>query len=250
LMRKGDCQRIGHLKHTILPGGDLSAKYPAKTALAILASCGLPWDYRLACVQAVDREERTILEAQLERGLNCVLSSSVGRLFDAVSSILDLCHINDFESHAALVLEDLATRWMEETLADRLDEGCEQPRYTFAVQKDRDPFLIDPTPVLKDIVRDVLEGVDFEQIAFEYHVAWANVIADISEWMRLVASNRDIGITGGVFQNSLLAHLTRHLLSRRGIVLLMHRRLTPNDGSLGVGQAWVRAESIRRRSSR
>ena len=249
-MRDGVCRRIGHLKHALLPGGDLCAKHPAKTALAMLVSCGLAWDSRLACVRAVDHEERVVLAAQLERSLNCVLSSSMGRLFDAISSILDLRHLNDFESHAALALEGLGTRWMERGLPNRWDAGDGPKRYSFAFQKDRDPFLIDPTPVLKNIVRDVLDGVNFEQIAFEYHVAVATVIADISEWVKREGENREIGITGGVFQNSLLVHLTRQMLNRRGIIPWTHQRLTPNDGSLGVGQAWVRAESIRRRSSK
>jgi hydrogenase maturation protein HypF len=255
LIRDGECRRIGHLKHTLLPAGDLCAKHPAKTALAMLVSCGLAWDSRLASVRAVDHEERTVLAAQLERGLNCVLSSSMGRLFDAISSILDLCHHNDFESHAALSLEGLGTRWMERGGPKRWDAGSGPRMYEFAVQKDRDPFLIDPTPVLKNIVQDVLDGVNFERIAFEYHMSVATVIADISEWVRREGGrreggNREIGITGGVFQNSLLVHLTRQMLNRRSIIPWTHQRLTPNDGSLGVGQAWVRAESLRRRSSK
>lgn len=255
LIRDGECRRIGHLKHTLLPAGDLCAKHPAKTALAMLVSCGLAWDSRLASVRAVDHEERTVLAAQLERGLNCVLSSSMGRLFDAISSILDLCHHNDFESHAALSLEGLGTRWMERGGPKRWDAGSGPRMYEFSVQKDRDPFLIDPTPVLKNIVQDVLDGVNFERIAFEYHMSVATVIADISEWVRREGGrreggNREIGITGGVFQNSLLVHLTRQMLNRRSIIPWTHQRLTPNDGSLGVGQAWVRAESLRRRSSK
>ena len=250
LMRDGECRRLGHLKHTLLPGGDLCARYPAKTALAMLAACGLAWDSRLACVQAVAREERVVLDAQLERGVNCILSSSMGRLFDAISSILDLCHVNDFESHAALSLEDMATRWMEARRSEDWVSDFGLTRYAFSIQSECDPFLIDPTPVLTSIVRDVLDAVDFQQIAFDYHVALARAIADMSQSLKLDGPNRVIGLTGGVFQNSLLVFLTRKMLSSRGIVPWTHQRLTPNDGSLGVGQAWVRAESVCMRSSK
>jgi len=94
-MHDGICRRIGHLKHLLLPGGDICARHPVKTALATLASCGLAWDSRLACVQAVDKKERTFLAVQLERRANCILSSSMGRLFDAIASILGVCHINE-----------------------------------------------------------------------------------------------------------------------------------------------------------
>lgn len=250
IMRDGVCRRIGHLKHMLLPAGDLCARYPAKTALAMLASCGLAWDSRLACVQAVDAEERTFLSAQLERGINCILSSSMGRLFDAIASILGICHVNEFESHAALSLEDLATRWMGGEVLERVEHGCMRPRYEFSIQRDRAPFQIDPSPVLKHIVCDVLDGVDLRQIAFEYHLALAKAIAGISEWVQLGGARREIGLTGGVFQNSLLVHLTRKMLLGQGIIPWTHQRLSPNDGSLGVGQAWMRSEALFRRSTR
>jgi|GEM_PF-3454401 len=124
--------------------------------------------------------------------------------------------------------------------SERWEHACGRPRYEFLIQRDRSPFLIDPTPVLKHIVCDVLDGVDLRQIAFEYHMALANAIAGISERVQLDGSRREVGLTGGVFQNSLLVHLTRKMLSSQGIVPWTHQRLSPNDGSLGLGQAWMK----------
>jgi len=226
-----DFERLGQLRYTPLPGGDAAIRKPYRQALAMLWANDLPWDDRLAAVRACDEQEQALLRRQLENGLNCVSTSSVGRLFDAVASLAGVRQAVSYEAQAAIELECNATP----------DEG--EP-YRFAIESG-DVVRLDPRPVLERVVDDALSGVDGGAIATRLHRGLADALVRTAELASARTGLRDVALTGGVFQNTLLLTLATEGLREAGFHVLTHRRVPANDGGLALGQAMVGIASAR-----
>jgi hydrogenase maturation protein HypF len=223
----GDFERVGHLTAVPLPGGDTAIRRPCRTALAHLWAAGIDWSEDLPPAGAVTPGERAVLRRQLERGTGCVETSSMGRLFDAVSSLLGLRHHATYEAEAALCLQ-----WAAE---DALNLGVPTVRYRFELVGDE----LDPCPMLRTIAADLRRGADTGAMAAGFHVAVAQLIGDVAERERARRSLDVVALSGGVFQNSLLLGLARQELEARHFGVLTHRVVPPNDGGLALGQAAI-----------
>ena len=222
----GDFHRAGHLGYVPLPGGDSAVRHPARVALAHLRAAGVPWDERLPSVRALDADARQVLAWQLEHNVRCVPTSSMGRLFDAVSSLIGLRHVVTFEAQAAMELE-------AEAASHR--GGC--PTYAFGVGNG----LIDARPVVRAIVGDVADGCATSSAALGFHHAIADMVGTVAERLAETTGIGQVALSGGVFQNALLAGLTGDRLARAGLEVLTHRSVPPNDGGLALAQAVVAA---------
>ncbi|OUD05128.1 carbamoyltransferase HypF [Streptomyces swartbergensis] len=217
-------RRYAHLAPAPLPGGDAGVANPCRSALARLWAAGLPWDPGLPCVKACAPDELTLLQRQLERGLACVATSSMGRLFDAVSSLVGVCHRAGYEAQAALELEAAAaSAWDAETSA-----------YAFA-----DP--LDPAPVLGALVADLRRGTPAPVLAARFHRAVARAVAEICRRARRDTGLATVALSGGVFANALLEEECTRLLADDGFSVLRHGEVPPNDGGLALGQLVVAA---------
>jgi hydrogenase maturation protein HypF len=216
--------RAAHLRYIALPGGDATIHKPYRSALAHLWAAGIEWMSDLAPVRAVPDAERRVLERQLQRNVFCVPTSSMGRLFDAVSSLLGLRHTVSYEAQAAIELE---------VVAGAASAGGTS--YRFTLEDD----LIDPRPVLRAIVADLRDGRQVGDIACGFHVAVARLIADSAQRVRSLTGIDCVALSGGVFQNVLIARLARTELARRHFTVLTHRLVPPNDGGLALGQAVI-----------
>jgi hydrogenase maturation protein HypF len=214
-----------------LPGGDATIRKPYRAALAHLWAAGVPWAPDLAPAAMATDEERAVIERQLEREIQCVRSSSMGRLFDAVSSLLGVRHIVSYEAQAAIELETIA--------AGHLGDAR---HYRFGVRDDE----IDPTPVLRAIVADLRGGCPVGTVAAGFHVAVARLIGDLAETVRRQTGIVQVALSGGVFQNVLLVGLARAELTGRDLGVLTHRLVPPNDGGLALGQMAVAAHGAAR----
>jgi hydrogenase maturation protein HypF len=171
-----------------------------------------------------------VLERQLERQVHCVPTSSMGRLFDAVSSLLDLRHDAAYEAQAAMELQ-----WTAEAALAR-DPGA--PRsYRFGWSGHE----VEPAPVLRALVADRRAGVDAGAMAAGFHAAVAGLVADTADAARARTGIDVVALSGGVFQNTLLLSLARRELEARHLKVLTHRQLPANDGGLALGQAAVAA---------
>ncbi|MCA2266832.1 carbamoyltransferase HypF, partial [Mycobacterium marseillense] len=162
---------------------------------------------------------------QLETGTGCVPCSSMGRLFDAVASLLGVRHRIDYEGQAAIELE---------ALAESVGHRCTLPSLPLAVRPDG---VIDPVPMVQTMVSALYAGTPPAVLAAAFHRAVAIAVAEVVA--QVAGGTRLVGLTGGVFQNVLLLSVCRELLQRNGFEVLTHHIVPPNDGGLALGQATV-----------
>jgi hydrogenase maturation protein HypF len=207
-------ERFAHVPYVPLAGGDASVKTPARTALSHLRAAGLPWDGDLPCVRAFTPSELKVLDRQLERGLNCVDSSSMGRLFDAIAALIGVRQRVTYEGQAAMELESLC--------------GEATRHYNFDT-------------LLPGIIEDLHAGVPTAQIATGFHDAIARWIFDRCLDARDASGLTLVALTGGVFQNTTLLRRSVSLLRATGFEVLVHRKVPAHDGGLALGQAYLAA---------
>jgi hydrogenase maturation protein HypF len=219
-------QRLAQLKYVPIVGGDVSVLRPYRMALSHLRAAGLPWTEDLPPVRACPPAERRVLERALQTGLSCAPTSSMGRLFDAVSALAGVRQVVAYEAQAAIELEGLAR-----------DASTGTRRYGFDVDTTRPTAVIDPAPVLAAIVADLGTGAPAAVIGARFHRAVADLIVELSAVAGSPAPT--IALSGGVFQNALLLRLALTGLHDRGLRVITHRQVPPNDGGIALGQLMV-----------
>jgi len=225
-------ERVGHLKYVPLPGGDATIRKPYRAALSHLWAAGIEWASDLEPVRVAPDEELAVLERQLQRGVFCVPTSSMGRLFDAVSSLLGIRHTVSYEAQAAIDLEAIAVDAPLESEAP-----CD---YRFGTAAgEHGTGEVDAGPVLQAIVDDLRRGRPVGVIASGFHVAVARLVADTAESVRGRSGIGTVALSGGVFQNVFLVAQTRRQLDGRGFRVITHGVVPPNDGGLALGQVAV-----------
>ena len=219
-------QRLVHLKYVPLAGGDISVLRPYRMALAHLWAAGLPWDPDLPPVKACPTDERRVLRHQLETGLTCAPTSSMGRLFDAVSALVGVRQTVAYEAQAAIELEGLSRN---------ADGGATD--YAFDIDTAQLPAVIDAAPVLAAIIRDLRAGERAGAIGARFHRAVAQLIVDLA--VSAAPETQTVALSGGVFQNALLLRLALKGLHNKGFQVITHRQVPPNDGGIALGQLLV-----------
>ncbi|UUN30948.1 carbamoyltransferase HypF [Streptomyces sp. FIT100] len=228
--------RHAHLAYVPLPGGDAAVERPYRMAIAHLRAAGIARTPGLPCTEACLPGELDLLERQLERNLNCLPTSSMGRLFDAISSLAGVCHRAGYEAQAAIELEGAALH----------AAGADDDRYTFALRphgQDGDaPLSADPAPLLAAAADDVRAGTPAALIAARFHSAVARLVRTVCGTARERHGLDVVLLTGGVFANTLLSSACALGLREDGFTVLRHHRIPPNDGGLALGQLVVAAQ--------
>ncbi len=223
-------QRVAHLRTFRLPGGDAAAREPRRTALSLLFELFGPAVFSrtdLAPVQTFSPSERAILQTLLERGYQAPLTSSVGRLFDAVASLVGLRQINVFEGQAAMELEFAL-------------DGCATDEAYPAPLSSDSPRQADWGPMIAQILADTAAGVSPCLISARFHNTLA---AWIVQAARQVGLGRVV-LTGGCFQNRYLTERAVRALRQAGFEAYWHQQVPPNDGGIALGQMAVVGASI------
>jgi hydrogenase maturation protein HypF len=218
-------QRAYHLEYFPLPGGDASIKKPARTALALLWSLGLEWDDRLESVKEFCAEDRVTLRAQLEKKINTPMTSSMGRLFDAVAALAGGRQKVNYEAQAAIEFE---------ALADESESGA----YPFELNQSQ----VQVRGVLEALIKDVMAGVHISKISARFHNGLAELVHEAAVDLKKKSGINEVALSGGVWQNITLLRRTSSLLREAGFAVYIHREVPTNDGGLSLGQAVIAAK--------
>jgi hydrogenase maturation protein HypF len=216
--------RIAHFKPVPLPGGDRAAREPWRMALAYLREAYGEKIPALPSLEKVNRKTRDLVLKMVSSGINSPLTSSCGRLFDAVSYLAGLAPVEvEFEAEAPLRLEAVSRRNIKAS-------------YPYEFLTDREPWQLSFTATIREIVRDVLRRTPPEKIGAAFHLTLAEAIASVCERVRELHGVATVALVGGVFLNKTLLSLTSRILQKKGFQVLRPRQYSPNDESISLGQ--------------
>lgn len=213
-------ERVGHLRPFPLPGGEVAIREPRRSA------CGLLWALRGAgapppgLASAFEGPDWDLLQTMLAKDLHSPVTSSIGRLFDAVAALVGLQARHGFEGQAAMALEFAAGNRAEPSYPWHLKDG-----------------IADPAPLVDAVLSDLAAGRDAAFVSARFHASLADLAL---AWARL-GGLADVMLTGGCFQNALLTARVRARLEGAGFRVHRHRLFPPNDGGISLGQAAVAA---------
>ncbi len=229
-------RRGAHLRYVGMPGGDRCIREPWRMALAYLTDSEAeiaPFEARFL------HGDLLILKRMIARGINTQITSSSGRLFDAVASLAGVRDRVSYEGQAAVELEWLASQSppgedypFDLNLPDR--EGTLQA-----------PMVVDTRPLIRAVAEDVVGGIPVPQIARRFHSTIVSMIAAVCGRLRSATGIDVVVLSGGVFMNVLLTSEVVARLASDGFRVHRHRLVPPNDGGLSLGQLAIAAACTR-----
>ena len=228
LVNETSFQRVGHFRRFKIPGGEAAIKEPKRTALGLLYEVfgeRLFEQCTIAPIQQFTQDELSVLRQMLRRGINSPETSSVGRLFDAVASILGLRHEVTFEGQAALLLE---------FAQGEITSEC----YDCIVRK-AEMLVADWEPMIEQVLADIEQRVPVERIARKFHNTLVEVIVEMAHRIE----QEKVVLTGGCFQNKYLLERAVERLEAEGFQPYWHQRVPPNDGGIALGQVFAAVRS-------
>jgi len=222
-------ERVGHLECVPMPGGAAAIERPYRMAFSyiftLLGEKALKQE--LPFLRDINRFEKEVMRQQIEKGINCPLTSSCGRLFDGVSALLGIRGRVDYEAQAAVELEMAAP-----------DETDEAEAYPFSIVEQDGVKIVKLKELFEAIIHD-MGRLPVATISLRFHYTVAKMIAGMC---RLIANERSlhkVALSGGVFQNRLLLRLTVAALEKEGFEVLTHSLVPTNDGGISLGQAVI-----------
>jgi hydrogenase maturation protein HypF len=232
-------ERAGHFLPVALPGGAQAMREPWRNAIAhLLAAFGDEWRERVADtpVAALFEGKQTgVVEQMIAKGLNAPLSSSAGRLFDAVAAMLGICADRQhYEGQAAMEMEALA--------ADHLPLTGAYP--SVSVERDG-KIVLSWAPLWEALLEDLARGYESVVIAGRFHAGLAETLGNTAISIAQSEGTRRIALSGGVMQNRALTEMLHARLRHEGFDVLVQSRVPANDGGLSLGQAAIAAMSSR-----
>ncbi|MFZ5875625.1 MAG: carbamoyltransferase HypF [Nitrospirota bacterium] len=217
-------RRIGHLRRFRLPGGESAVREPRRAALGVLVELfgndAVEHD-TLPPLASWPASQRALLARTATRGVNAPWTSSAGRLFDAVASLIGIRQVATFEGQAAMELEFAA------------QESTDRDAYPVAVIDQDGVAVVDWEPLVRAMLDDAARGEAVAVMARRFHDALADAIVAVA----IRAGERRVALTGGCFQNRCLTERATARLTASGFLVYRHRLVPPNDGGLAVGQA-------------
>ena len=231
LCERAASRRVAHFRVLPMPGGERAVHEPWRMALSHLLDAELDLD---ALPSGVDRRAVRVVSRMVERDFNCPRTSSVGRLFDAVSALCGIRLSSSYEGQAAIELEWAATR------APRPSEASPYP-YQIARSAGGGPLVVDTRPLIHALLADLRSGLTAAGVARRFHVTLAAIFCELCVTLRLEHGLSRVVLAGGVFANALLVQeLEARLTAQRFHVYRSHA-YPVGDGGLSLGQLAIAA---------
>ena len=244
LCEGGSFLRAGHLEETELAGGDSSAKDAGLTALCHLYQAGCELSKGKTENYRPEEELREkMVRAAVSNHINTEKSSSVGRLFDAVSALLGIREYNSYEGECAIALENAAARAIEKNAAP--------PELYFPIREEEEILLADRKEIIRKIFRETRAAKTWykeeeraEALALGFHEAVSCMVLEMCRRIRERFHEDKVALSGGVFANVILQERCRSLLEEQGFRVYVNEQVPGNDGGIALGQAWLAAERL------
>jgi len=219
-------KRIGHFEYVPMPGADKATQEPFRMAISYLYQAFGEGVYRLN-IGFINKHQINLAEFITLGKLKPILTSSVGRLFDAVSAILGICDRITYEAQAAIRLQMFAERSKTST------------SYVFDIFDDGNMLIVNSNKVMEQIVWDLKNYISREDIARKFHNGLAHAVERACVAVHSNTKTNTVCLCGGVFQNKLLLELTAGRLRNKKFVVFFNEVLPANDGSISLGQAAI-----------
>ena len=228
----GSFKRMAHLQYLPLAGGDMAVKKPYRTAAGYLMALigeealgmGLPF------LTHVEPMELDVIRKQIGHHLNSPLTSSCGRLFDAVSALIGVRSEVQYDAQAAIELEMLAHGL-----------PAEKGEYPFSVSIREGVRVVGLEELFRAMIPEVLSKTSPGRIAARFHNTVARMVSSVCRDISIETGLTKVALSGGVFQNRLLLREAIDLMEGEGLTVLTHRQVPCNDGGISLGQAVVAA---------
>jgi len=221
-------ERMAHLEYIPMPGGEKAIKQAWRMAVVWLDKIyGTKlWALGLKFLEKIDEKDGELILEASRKGINSPLSSSMGRLFDAVSALSNVCLIANYEGQPAIELEMIG------------DEG-ESRAYEFHYLEKDDKIIIKPEPVIEQIVNDLRETQPKEQISAKFQNGVSRMVVWVCERVREKTGINEVALSGGVFQNFWLLGRITEWLREKNFKVYVHHQVPTNDGGIALGQAII-----------
>ena len=226
-------ERVAHLEYIPLPGGEGAIKEPWRVGAALLhAAFGDSFlDLEIEFVRGLNRKAWNILEKMMDRGINTPLSSSMGRFFDGVSSLLCIRERVNYEGQAAIELETALSK----------GKSRKNQAYKYRIEKREKAYVIATEEIVKGIVEDLKKALPVGDIALKFHCTVTALVVDTVKRIREDTGLEKAALSGGVFQNMFLLREIYGKLREEGFSVLLHKNIPANDGGISAGQAIIAA---------
>lgn len=226
--------RAGSITPFLQIGGDISAKEGWRIAVSMIYGYTKDREQAWKMMEKLglcSEQESKVQFTMADRKLNAVVSTSVGRLFDAVSAILGFRRQSSFEGEASMALEFAAEAYEQYNLQKQ------KGNQDHLLYKEDGRLILNTQTLVQQITEAKLQGADSGRLAYLFHQTLAEQITAACMEARNVSGRQKVALSGGVFQNRLLLRLTEERLMEAGFEVLRHRMVPPNDGGIAIGQA-------------
>ena len=240
IARLNGFERFAHLEYVPMPGGDAAVREPWRMALAALHAEGFDVESeQVLALLGAERSEARVLKRMIERQINSPLTSSLGRLFDAVAAVVLNRRVVDYDAQAAIELEGIAINE-----PDRFEQGPYVPELHAADEGSACEAVIRTGKMWKAVLEDLWRGVPASRISARFHAGIAEGFINAAANARIETDINTVALSGGCMHNRRLARLLRSRLEEEGFTVLQHRSVSPGDGGLSYGQTVVAASML------